>query len=180
MKAREPLRAAPLGPPGTRPARIPGRSQVRVARSGVHGRGLFANRAFAPGERVLQYMGVLLDKEAGETETDRQWERGRVYTFELNRTYDIDGSPAWTVARLANHSCDPNCESKNDRGRAVWIVALKEIPKGAELTYDYNFDFVDPPPPCHCGAKKCRGYMVGSDYVKDLNRWLRKKGKPTV
>jgi uncharacterized protein len=174
------MQAEPNGPPGTKPARIPGRENVVVRPSGVHGRGLFAARDIAEGERVLQYMGELVDKAEGTRRTDRQWDRGRVYTFELNKTHDIDGSPAWNVARLANHSCDPNCESRNDRGRAIWIVALRDIRKGEEISYDYNFPLTDPPPICRCGAANCRGYIVGSEYIRDLNRWLRRHGKPPV
>lgn len=175
------LEPEPCGPPGSgRPQRIPGRDNVVVRSSGVHGRGLFAKRDIKEGERVLQYMGEKVDKKEGTRRTDKQWDRGRVYTFELNKTHDIDGSPPWNVARLANHSCNPNCESRNDRGRAIWVVALRDIRKGEEISYDYNFPLTDPPPVCRCGAANCRGYIVGSEYISALNRWLRRHGKPPV
>lgn len=171
----------PLGPPGSgKPKRLPGRENIVVRQSKLHGRGLFAKRAFAKGEKILQYMGERIDKKESERRTDAQWETGRVYTFELNKTWDIDGAPAWNVARLANYSCDPNAESENDRGRAIWVVALRPIAAGEEITYDYNFPFVDPPPVCRCGAAKCRGYIVGHEHLKPLNRWLKDHGKPTV
>ncbi|HEX2066291.1 MAG TPA: SET domain-containing protein [Candidatus Thermoplasmatota archaeon] len=150
---------------------------VEVRRSGVHGRGLFAARDLPKGTYVMEYRGERVPKKEGTRRTEAQWEKGRVYTFELSRRFDIDGSPSWNLARLANFSCDPNCESQNERGRKVWIVALRDIRKGQEITYDYNFSFVDPPPRCRCGSRRCRGYIVGEAGVPELVAWLRETGK---
>ncbi|MES2154640.1 MAG: SET domain-containing protein-lysine N-methyltransferase [bacterium] len=151
---------------------------VVVRRSNVHGRGLFAARDFRKGERVLEYGGVKVPKKEGDRRTDAQWKTGRVYTFELSRRFDIDGSPRWNLARLANQSCDPSCEAENDGGWHIWIVALRHIRKGEEITYDYNFPMMDPPPRCRCGSPKCRGYMVGEEHVPALRAWLATKGLP--
>lgn len=164
----------------TKPHHIPGIENVEVRGSRVHGRGLFATRPIAKGERIIQYLGEKVPKKEGSRRTEAQWARGRVYTFELNKRFDIDGDFEWNVARLANHSCNPNCESENERGRAVWVVAKRAIGQGEELSYDYNFPLVDPPPVCKCGAVNCRGYIVGSEHLKDLNAWLRRQGLPTV
>jgi hypothetical protein len=154
-----------------------GSEYVTVRRSGVHGRGLFAARDLPKGTYVIEYRGERLTKREGSKRTDAQWETGRVYTFELSRRFDLDGSPDWNTARLANYSCDPNCESQNERGRKVWIVALRDIRKGDEITYDYNFSFVDPPPACRCGARRCRGYIVGEGHVPELVEWLKAHGR---
>jgi SET domain-containing protein len=54
-----------------------------------------------------------------------------------------------------NHSCDPNCETEEIDGH-VWIIALRNIPAGAELTYDYQlYDGGDDDAArCNCGAQK--------------------------
>jgi hypothetical protein len=152
-----------------------GWENVSVGRSGVHGRGLFAARALPKGAKVMQYKGERVTKKEGNRRTDAQWAQGRVYTFELSRRFDLDGSPRSNVARLANFSCDPNCESENEDGRRIWIVAVRPIKKGEEITYDYNFPLVEPPPVCKCGAKSCRGYIVGSDHAGELKAWLAKQ-----
>lgn len=156
----------------------PAFAHVRVGRSPLHGRGLFAKRDFAKGDRIMEYGGEKVPKKEGERRTEAQWARGRVYTFELNKRWDLDGSPRWNTARLANYSCDPNAESENEGGRHIWIVAKRPIREGEEVTYDYNFSFVDPPPVCRCGSPKCRGYIVGEAYVKDLRKWLKEHGLP--
>jgi hypothetical protein len=65
-----------------------------------------------------------------------------------------------------NHSCDPNCESDNIGGR-VFIVAIRDIAPGEELTYEYNLhDSDEDEADCYCGAEKCRGTMFSEDEVK--------------
>ena len=152
-----------------------GAENVTVRRSGVHGRGLFAARDIKKGERVIEYVGEHLGKREGQKRTDAQWARGRIYTFDLNSRTDIDGNVPWNTARLANHSCDPNCESDIIRGH-IWIEAIKNIRKGDEITYDYNFPIEDDFLKCKCGTAKCRGYVVGSGYGRALLSWKRRKG----
>ncbi len=151
---------------------------VRV-HSGLHGRGLFAAVDMPKGQRVMEYLGERVGKKESERRTEAQWAKGHVTVFTLNKRVDLDGSPAWNRARLANHSCDPNCESQNDRGRRIWIVARRSVKAGEELTYDYHFDFVDPPPLCLCGAARCRGFIVGPHHVRRLKAWLKRENLPT-
>src|SRR5437867_13409958 len=44
------------------------------------------------------------------------------------------------TARNSNHSCDPNCEAEITK-RAIWLVALRDIQQGEELTYNYGYAF---------------------------------------
>ncbi len=60
---------------------------------------------------------------------------------------------------FVNHSCDPNCETEEDEDDRVWIMALRDIEPGEELTYDYCLYDGDGDAPCYCGSKKCRGTM---------------------
>jgi SET domain-containing protein len=162
--------AKPLPPPD-------GWEYVRIGRSGVHGRGLFATRDLPKGTCVMEYLGERIPKKEGNRRTDAQWKQGRVYTFELSTRVDLDGSIRSNVARLANFSCDPNCESVNEQSRHIWIKALRDIRAGEEITYDYCFPLMEPPPVCKCGAAACRGYIVGSDHVAELKEWLAKQAE---
>ena len=49
----------------------------------------------------------------------------------------IDAAFHGNDARWINHSCDPNCEADVEDGR-IFITSLRDIPAGAELTYDYR------------------------------------------
>jgi uncharacterized protein len=152
-----------------------GADNVLVRRSGVHGRGLFAARDIRKGERIIEYVGERVGKREGQRRTDAQWAKGRIYTFELNARTDIDGAVRWNTARLANHSCEPNAESQIVRGR-VWIVALRRIRAGDEITYDYNFPIEEEMIRCRCGSARCRGYVVGSQHGRALQAWKRRHG----
>ena len=139
---------------------------VRLGRSGLHGYGLFARMALTRGTRIIEYAGERITKAEADRRDDQRLARlaaggdGCVYIYELNQRHDIDGRVPWNLARRINHSCAPNCETQVVRGR-IWIVALRAIPAGEELTYDYRFDFTEwRDHPCRCGAPGCVGYIV--------------------
>ena len=51
------------------------------------------------------------------------------------------------------------------------IFARKDIAKGVELTYDYQFDTSDPSKcECYCGAPCCRGTMAAPKKARDEKR----------
>lgn len=152
-----------------------------VRRSSIHNRGLYARRAISEGEYVIEYKGEKITKKESERRALSQEARGKrngsgqVYIFELNKRYDLDGNRAGNPARFANHSCEPNCEAVNDRGR-IWFVALRDIEPGEELTFDYGYALENAlDHPCRCGAPSCVGYIVNEADRKKLRRMLRKK-----
>lgn len=155
---------------GTRP--VVDRSKVRLARSGVHGYGLFARDFLPRGERIIEYVGESITKGEAWRREQKRLARlaaggdGCVYIFDLNTRRDIDGAVPWNLARRINHSCGPNCEIQIVRGH-IWVVALRDIAPGEELSYDYGFDYADwREHPCRCGAQECVGFIV-----KSSQRW---------
>lgn len=145
---------------------------IRTARSRIHGSGVYAACAIPSGTRIIEYVGELITKKESDRRDDERIARGArgeddcVYIFELNKRHDIDGSVAWNTARLINHSCVPSCEPQAIRGH-IWIVAIRDIAEGEELSYDYGFDFDNwRDHPCRCGAPDCFGYIV-----KRNQRW---------
>lgn len=130
---------------------------------------------------MIEYVGNRVTKkqalkvEAAREERAKRGGDGSVYTFVLNSRYDIDGGVSWNTARLANHSCDPNCVAYVIRGR-VWIVALRDIANGEEITYDYNYDWVQWwDNPCRCGTEECPGFILRSDLRWRLRRRLARE-----
>jgi hypothetical protein len=85
----------------------------------------------------------------------------------------IDGEG---VAAFINHSCDPNCEADEIKGR-VWIIASRDIQAGEELTYDYNLydGDLDDPSPCFCGASNCRGSMYSEEELVRRAKLIRRR-----
>jgi hypothetical protein len=82
----------------------------------------------------------------------------------VSDSFIIDALNKGNKARFINHSCDPNCESQkwNVSGiTRIALVAKRDLPKGTEFTYDYNFDYnwvgSGNDQPCYCGASNCSG-----------------------
>jgi SET domain-containing protein len=159
----------------------------KVARSGIHGRGVFARCDIPEGTEIIEYIGEKITKDES-TRRALKWEEqarkrgaGLVYIFELDEEYDLDGRRGRNPARYMNHSCNGNCEAVNIEGH-IWIVARRDINAGDELTYDYGYDmahFLDHP--CKCGATNCIGYIVREDQRTKVRRLLlRKKKVPAV
>ena len=130
--------------------------RVRVGKSHISGQGLFAGQDIKQRTKIIQYIGTKIPRE----ESDRRLAAGNVYIFGLNERYSIDGNTLKNTARYINHSCDPNCQTEQF-GNTIWIVALKDIQAGEELTYNYGYDDEDyEDSPCNCGANNCCGYIL--------------------
>ena len=56
-------------------------------------------------------------------------------------------------------------------------MALRDIPAGEELTYDYRFDLTEwRDHPCRCGAPGCVGFIVNRRLHWRVRRILASKG----
>ncbi|MEP2775480.1 MAG: SET domain-containing protein-lysine N-methyltransferase [Luteolibacter sp.] len=149
-----------------------------VRGSKIHGRGVYATRDIAAEEKIIEYVGEIIDKDESGTRGTAQAEHAEatgdaaVYIFNLTKKYDIDGNVPWNTARLINHSCEPNCEAWQT-GKRIFIHALKDIKEGEELTFDYGFDvecYEDHP--CLCGRGGCVGYIVSRSQWDELHEKL--------
>jgi SET domain-containing protein len=135
-----------------------------IRTSGIQGRGGFAVQAIVAGTRVAEYVG----ERIGKAESLRRCEANNEYIFQLDDAVDLDGNVPWNPARFVNHSCAPNCEAQLVDGR-VWLVALRDIAAGEELTFNYGYDLTDyKEHPCHCGAPECVGYIVAEEFFSLL------------
>ena len=140
---------------------------LRVRRSRLHGRGVFALRRIRKGTRVLEYLGDRVShREADQRYGHKGVEDNHTFLFIVDRSVVIDGGANGNDARFINHSCDPNCESLID-DRRVFVESVRTVAPGEELTYDYQIgrDKEDPPNvdeifACRCGAASCRGSML--------------------
>ena len=132
-----------------------------VRSSAIHAAGCYTTTRIPRGRTIAEYTGPRIGKDLA----DELYEDAVVtYLFGLgNGDTVIDGHCS---AMFINHSCDPNCETEVIRGR-VWIKAIKEIPAGSEITYDYHlYDGDEDEQRCNCGAPKCRGTMFSEEEVK--------------
>lgn len=146
-----------------------------IRSSSIHAAGCYTTRRIKKGTRVIEYDGPRFMKDEAD---ERYKDRDITYLFSCGEDNDrvIDG---FGTAMFINHSCDPNCESEDVDGR-IFVVAIRDIAAGEELTYEYNlYDSDDENADCYCGAKKCRGTMFSEDEVERRARKHRAEAKNT-
>ena len=136
-----------------------------IRSSSIHAAGCYTTRPFRKGERVVEYGGPRFTKAEADA---RYKDRDITYLFSCGDDgVIIDG---FGTAMFINHSCNPNCETTDIRGH-IYIVALRDIAAGEELTYEYNLhDSDDSSADCYCGASACRGTMFSEDEVERRRR----------
>lgn len=135
-----------------------------VRPSPIHSVGVYTTTAIRRGARVVEYKGERITFE----EADRRYDgvsRTYLYGLQDGKTI-IDGHG---LGAYLNHSCDPNCEVDEIRGR-VWLFALRDIAPGEELVWDYNLYDDEAPAPCSCGSSKCRGTMYSRQWMSTMRR----------
>jgi len=143
-----------------------------VRSSGIHAAGCFALEPIAKGRKVVEYTGERILHD----DADKLYEN-LPYTY-LFGTSDgetvIDG---FGMAMYVNHSCDPNCETEEDEQGKVWVMSMRNIAAGEELTYDYLLYEGDGDAPCSCGSAKCRGSMYSPKELRRRKREATQKKK---
>ncbi len=133
--------------------------------TGGRGWGLKASEKIPCGEFVIEYIGEVLNMEMVRERLKRGEERdvSNFYFLTLGHNLVIDASNKSNNARFINHSCDPNCQTqkwKVNGETRIGIIAIKDIPVGTELTFDYMLDSLgNGKKRCLCGAKNCSGFL---------------------
>jgi SET domain-containing protein len=143
------------------------RQRIQARRSGVHGKGVFALVDLAEGETLIEYTGEIIDwEEALERHPHDPEDPNHTFYFHIDGGRVIDAKYGGNSSRWINHSCDPNCVADEENGR-VFIRALRNIPAGSELFYDYGLTIDEPYTkklkaqfPCWCGSANCRGTLL--------------------
>ncbi|WP_342131153.1 SET domain-containing protein [Hydrogenophaga sp. OTU3427] len=145
----------------------PPRQRIQTRRSGVHGKGVYALVDLAEGETLIEYTGEIISwDEALERHPHDPKDPHHTFYFHIDEDRVIDAKYGGNSSRWINHSCDPNCVADEEGGR-VFIRALRNIPAGAELFYDYGLVIDEPYTkklkanyPCWCGSANCRGTLL--------------------
>jgi SET domain-containing protein len=142
-------------------------SWFEIRSSTIHGQGAFALQFIPKGTRVIEYTGErITPQEANVRYNDEEMEHPHTFLFTVDKRTVIDGARHGNEARYINHSCEPNCQTFIEDSR-VFVEAIRDIPPGTELTYDYHLTRNgrygakwERRYACHCGAPSCRGTLL--------------------
>ena len=158
--------------------------RIQTRRSGVHGKGMFAVQDLAEGETLIEYVGEVISwKEALRRHPHDPTDPNHTFYFHVDEKHVIDAKHGCNSSRWINHSCAPNCEADEQKGR-VFIKALRNIPAGQELFYDYGLIIdakytkkLKAEYPCWCGAPNCRGTRLAPKDKDDKKKAKKKSSK---
>ncbi|KAI1430709.1 SET domain-containing protein [Xylaria sp. CBS 124048] len=167
---------------------------LQIFRTKNRGWGVRSTVDIKKGQFVDKYMGEIITEEEANRRRDRSHiaQCKDVYLFALDKfsdpdSYDerlrgppleVDGEYFAGPTRFINHSCDPNLrifarvgDHADKHIHDLAFFAIKDIPRGEELTFDY-VDGVDDSAKdaldagkqkdmtrCLCGSKNCRGFL---------------------
>ncbi len=129
---------------------IPASKPYRIGRSKT-GLGLFATQPIKKGEKIIRYIGPMLDcrKKKDDAVENK-------YLFQISKRWTVDGSVRKNIARYINHACKPNAESDVSKKKLrIVIRAIKDIQPGEEINYDYGTEYFKEflkPIGCKCDA----------------------------
>jgi len=141
--------------------------RIRVKRSEIHGKGVYATRDIAAGDTIIEYLGDIITwEEAQARHPHDPSDPNHTFYFHIDETRVIDALYGGNSSRWINHSCDGNCQADERDGR-IFIQAVRDIAAGEELHYDYGLIIEErytpklkAQYPCWCGAATCRGTLL--------------------
>ena len=140
--------------------------KVKVRSSGINRKGLFAVAPLKKDEVIAVWGGYII------TQKDfKQLAKAHFRDIEDYATKVADGFYLVSCKKggledddFFNHSCQPNA---GVRGQ-IMMVAMRDIKKGEEITYDYAMTDADFKYSfrCACAAPNCRKRITTSDWKK--------------
>ncbi len=147
--------------------------KVVIRKTATHGRGVFAAKKIKKDEIIAAFDGIIYPRSYEQWNEDLY---NHVIQFEKWKWRDSKG-----IARLINHSCDPNCGIQD----LFKVVAMRDIFPGEEIAWDYemteNYKWRMK---CTCGSPLCRRTIgtyknmplaIRKKYKGYLSAWLLKK-----
>jgi hypothetical protein len=140
--------------------------KVRVRRSGIDRRGVFALRPLKKDEVIAVWGGYIITEQEFKALARSRFVDIDDYATKIARGFYLVSSKNGVLEDddFFNHSCDPNA---GIRGQ-IMMVAMRGIRAGEEVTYDYcttdaDFDYSFR---CQCGSAACRKVITTSDWKK--------------
>lgn len=136
---------------------------VVVGPSALHGQGTFATRCLDRGALLLVIGGHLATVQEEAKLPQTMQDAGVQVATDLvltPKSSELAGGISYV-----NHCCDPNAGFHGQ----IFLVAMRDIAQGEEITFDYAMCLGDGPHiapyslECHCGSAQCRGRITDRD-----------------
>ena len=136
---------------------------LSVVHSKIHGYGVVTTRPFKKGEIVCFGDGVLYKEDDDFDDTYALVLPGEDSGLGEQFFWDLVVPDALVQSLVRpEHRGAARSGTTSAKTCRAWWVALRDIPVGEEITYDYAF-VAEVAEPCACGAASCRGLIVDPD-----------------
>ncbi len=122
-------------------------------------RGVFATKSLKKGTLVAMFNGPSFRAKKCSLlpNVPPLYIRDHAIQYSNNKWIDSKG-----IGRYLNHSCEPNCGIKEK----FTIIAMRDIKKGEQLTFDYDMtENSDWEMICKCKSAHCRGLIHGYRFL---------------
>ncbi|ETW54650.1 hypothetical protein PFUGPA_03256 [Plasmodium falciparum Palo Alto/Uganda] len=142
---------------------------LEIKKTEKTGYGVFCKRDIKNGELICEYVGEVLGKREFEKRLEVYQEESKKtdmynwYIIQINKDVYIDSGKKGSISRFINHSCSPNSVSQKWIVRGFYrigIFALRDIPSGEEITYNYSYNFLFNNFECLCKSPNCMNYHL--------------------
>ncbi len=160
-------------------------SNLTIKNTAKKGKGVFATRNFKKESTLLHVNLSGSNRIISKKDINKLSLKDRSHLDYMGKgKYAID----YSIFSYINHSCNPNSYVKYINLKDKCVIAIKDIKKGEEITYDYSIDAVDNwKMKCNCGSVNCRKIIYGNfsrlprklqnKYFQYLPAWLMRKYK---
>jgi uncharacterized protein len=145
--------------------------KLHVKDTHKYGKGVFAKKNINKDELLSIFGGYVIDLREETGLPEKVVGLG----IQINEDYFLGPRKVSEIddACGINHSCEPNAGLKGQ----IYLVAMRPIEKGEEITFDYCMVLYHSPRiksfvmKCDCGSKKCRNTVTDYDWKKpDLQK----------
>ncbi len=144
-------------------------AKAHVKKSPIYEQGIFAKKLIRKGEVIRIMGGIIVPKADLKKYTDQI--RFYAENIALDISDDFFIAPAHEDLKkpaTINHSCEPNTGFRDP----ITFIAIKNIPAGEEIVFDYAFSqTLFTPFNCNCKSKNCRRIITPADWkIKKLQK----------
>ena len=131
-----------------------------ILKKSKNGQGVFANKNFKKGEKIVEFTGKLLAYE----EFPKHYIPLEEHCVQIGRNIYL--GPSGGIDDFFNHSCAPN-SGLLIKGKKAFLIAIKNIKKGNEIAWDYSTTMDEDcwEIKCSCGSKNCRKKIRDFKYL---------------
>ncbi|KAM5432432.1 putative [histone H3]-lysine(4) N-trimethyltransferase [Microsporum ferrugineum] len=156
--------------------------ELEIFQTNNRGFGIRSPNPIERGQFIDIYVGEVIVKtssNAREEAFDTRKHSSYLFSLDFYEGYEgvdanyvVDGRKFGSITRFMNHSCNPTCKmfaatQTNDmKVYQLAFFAVRDIPAGTELTFDYHPRWkkknqkIDPSATkCLCGESNCRGQL---------------------